>query len=311
MTGRLIRPPALHAGSRVALVAPASAFPREAFEAGCTEIRALGYEPVFDERIFERSCFTAGGPDARAASFMRAWEDPEVAALVAIRGGYGSVQLLPEFDGWDPRPTPKVFVGYSDTTSLLTWLTCQCGIATLHGPMVDGRLAQGAAGYDRASFSALLEGRGAGLTLAPDGLESLRPGVATGTLVGGTLTQLCASFGTPYAFEPPDRCVLFIEDVNERPYRLDRMLTQLRLSGLLWRASALVFGEMRGCDEPDGGVTARAVAGSFAEEFDGPVLFGFPSGHTSGPCWTLPFGVAVTVGASERPFVRVEESPVV
>jgi muramoyltetrapeptide carboxypeptidase len=122
--------------------------------------------------------------------------------------------------------------------------------------------------------------------------------------------MLVGSLGTPFAFAPPEGSVLFIEDVNERPYRLDRMLTQLRLSGILGRARALVFGEMRGCDEPAGGPTARDGIESAAADFPGPVLVGFPSGHTTGPCWTLPLGVRVRVEAGARPCVVVEESPV-
>jgi muramoyltetrapeptide carboxypeptidase len=175
--------------------------------------------------------------------------------------------------------------------------------------MIDGRLAKGSAGYDATSFLSLIQGLGAGLDLQPDGLSPLKPGEADGLLFGGTLTQLTASLATPYAFDPPDGCILFMEDVNERPYRIDRMLTQLRLAGVLRKASGLVFGEMRGCDEPNGALTARDAIRSFTADFPGPVLFGFPSGHTSGPCWTLPLGVRVsmkTIGAA----LRIEESPV-
>ena len=138
----------------------------------------------------------------------------------------------------------------------------------------------------------------------------LRPGRVQGPLFGGTIAQLVASLGTPFGFDPPDGCVLFLEDVNERPYRIDRMLTQLRLSGVLGRARALIFGEMRGCDEPGGAVTAREVIARLTVGFPGPVLFGFPSGHTSGPCWTLPFGVDVRVESAPRPLVVIEDSAV-
>ncbi len=136
---------------------------------------------------------------------------------------------------------------------MLSWLTCQCGIAALHGPMLEGRLA-GGEGYDKRSFLELLSG-GRGLELAPEGLTVLRAGEARGPLFGGTITQLVSSLGTPFAFDPPEGCILFLEEVSERPYRIDRMMTQLALSGLLAKARALVFGEMRGCDEPGGNVT--------------------------------------------------------
>lgn len=306
----MIKPPALKLGDRIAIVSPASSFDREEFDRGVAEIRRLGYEPIYDDSVFETSMFTSGSADARAAAFKRVWLDPTIAALIAVRGGYGSVQLLPMFESWLPQQTPKLFIGYSDNTSLLSWLTCQCGMTALHGPMIDRRLARGADGYDETSFLSLVQGRGAGLVLQPDGLSVIKSGQAEGRLFGGTLTQLVGSLGTPYAFDPPDESILFIEDVNERPYRIDRMMTQLRLSGVLARARGLIFGEMRGCDEPAGALTARDAIHAFTSDFAGPVLIGFPSGHTAGPVWTLPLGVRVHVETTPDPSIRIEESPV-
>jgi muramoyltetrapeptide carboxypeptidase len=305
----VIKPRALRPGDRIAIVSPASAFAREDFDRGVEELRRLGYEPVYHDSVFDRSVFTSGPPELRAAAFVRAWSDPSVAALIAVRGGYGSVHLLPQLNGWSPQQQAKLFIAYSDNTSILSWLTCQCGVTAVHGPMLEGRLARGSAGYDEHSFTRVLQGAGAGLVLAPPELTVVTEGEASGPLYGGTMTQLTASLGTPYAFDPPAGCVLFLEDVNERPYRIDRMLTQLQLSGVLGRAAAIVFGEMRGCDEADGGPTARQVVESFFEEDERPVLFGFPSGHTTGPCWTLPLGVRVRVTTGPASIV-IEESPV-
>jgi muramoyltetrapeptide carboxypeptidase len=306
----VIRPRAVRPGDRVAIVSPASPFSREEFDRGVAEVRALGFEPVYEESVFETDLFTSGSADTRAAAFRRAWTDPGVAALIAVRGGYGSVQLLPLFETFRPQETPKLFIGYSDNTSLLSWLTCQCGIAALHGPMLERRLAHGETGYDRLSLLTLMQGEGEGLELEPAALAVVRTGDASGPLFGGTITQLVGSLGTPYAFDPPARSVLFLEDVNERPYRIHRMLTQLRQGGILSRAAALVFGEMRGCEDQREAPSVHDVIEAIAADFDGPVLFGFPSGHTGGPCWTLPLGVRVRVRAVPRPAVVVEESPV-
>jgi muramoyltetrapeptide carboxypeptidase len=119
----VIKPRALRPGDRIALVAPASPFSRDAFDAGVAELRRLGFEPVYDEAVFARRRYTAGDPALRAADFHRAWTNPAIAALIAVRGGYGSVQVLPLLDADEIRRTPKAFVGYSDNTSLLTWLT--------------------------------------------------------------------------------------------------------------------------------------------------------------------------------------------
>jgi muramoyltetrapeptide carboxypeptidase len=302
------KPRALRAGDRIAVVAPASNCSRDELERGADELRRLGFEPVFEPSVFDRSTFTAGCARTRADAFLKAWSDPSVAALIAVRGGYGSVELLPLIDQ-TPLVPSKLFVGYSDNTSLLTWLTLHRCIPALHGPMIDGRLARGADAYDEHSFRALLT-NGCGLALEPDGPQTIKAGEQAGLLVGGTMTQLTASLGTAYAFTPPPGALLFLEDVNERPYRLHRMLTQLKLAGVLSRAAGLIFGEMRGCDEPDRRATAAGVIEEFAAGFHGPVVAGFPSGHTSGPCWTLPFGVRCRLLTRRRPALIVEESPV-
>jgi muramoyltetrapeptide carboxypeptidase len=129
-------------------------------------------------------------------------------------------------------------------------------------------------------------------------------------LVGGTLTQLLASLSTPYAFDPPQGYVLFLDEVAERPYRLDRMVTQLMQSGLLARASAVVIGELPRCDEPSGDPSAYSVMADLFADFPGPVLIGFPSGHTTGPATTLPFGVAARVIGATTPRLVIEESAV-
>src|SRR5436190_21687579 len=152
----MLKPRALAAGDRIAVVAPASAFARESFDAGVAELRRLGYEPVYDDSVFARSRFTAGDATTRAQAFRRAWMDPSIRALIAVRGGYGSAQLLPLLDAEEIRRTPKAFIAYSDNTSLLTWLTDRCGIVSFHGPMLEGRLAAGESAYDRDSFLRVL-----------------------------------------------------------------------------------------------------------------------------------------------------------
>ena len=307
----MLKPRALRPGDRVAVVAPASSFARAEFDAGLDELRRLGYEPVFDDSVFARARYTAGDPAVRAAAFRRAWTDDSIAALIAVRGGYGSVQLLPLLDPAEMRRCPKVFIGYSDNTSLLAWLTGSCGIVAFHGPMLEGRLAKGESAYDRDSFTRVLARAGAAGAIAHPQLEALRPGEARGMLLGGTLTQLLASLGTPYAFDPPAGHILFIDEVAERPYRIDRMLTQLRLSGLLSRAAAIVFGELPRCDEPaDGGPAIKTVVAELLAGFPGPVLFGLPSGHTAGACMTLPFGIQARVVTAPAPALILEEAAV-
>ncbi|HMF59664.1 MAG TPA: LD-carboxypeptidase [Vicinamibacterales bacterium] len=304
------KPRALRKGDRIAVVAPASPFARDAFEAGLIELRTLGFEPVFDESVFDRRSYLAGTAVSRAAAFQKAWTDSSVAAIIAARGGYGSVHLLPLLDPDIFSGTPKAFIGYSDNTSLLTWLNQSCGVVSFHGPMIEGRFALGESAYDRDTFTrCLCRAEPAGEITHPL-VEVIKGGEAAGMLVGGTLAMLAASLGTPYAFAPPAGSVLFLEDVSERPYRLDRMLTQLRLAGVLDRAAALVFGTMPSCDEPGGATTGREAVVDLVSDFQGPVLYGFPSGHTDGATLTLPFGVRARVVAGSRPALIIEEAAV-
>ncbi len=303
-----LKPRRLVPGDRIALVAPASSFGRDEFDAGVRELVDRGFDPVYDERVFASSRFVAGDARLRASAIHDAWRDPSIAALIAVRGGYGSAQLLPLLDADLMRSAAKVFVGYSDVTSLLAF-HMRHGVVSFHGPMIERRIGAGAKGYDRDSFWRALTSAEALGVLAPEGLEALRAGEAGGVLAGGTLTQLAASLGTPWAFELPEPCVLFIEDIGERPYRIHRLLTQLTQAGVLGRARALVFGEFPACDEPGGEHAIRDVLREFVQDFGGPVLFGFPSGHTAGPTWTLPFGVSARV-VSTPPAIVIEEAAV-
>jgi muramoyltetrapeptide carboxypeptidase len=288
-------------------VAPASPFDREAFDAGVAELGRLGLDVVYDDAIFERQPMVAGPSELRAELISEAWSRDDVGAILAVRGGYGSVEVLPWLDAARLRARPRALVGYSDITSLHSFLNCQLRMTSVHGAMIDGRLARGPAAYDPVSFLGSLSAAPLG-ELTPPGLEVIRPGEASGPLFGGTLTQLVGSFGTPYPFDPPAGAVLFIDEVAERPYRLQRMLVQFALAGRLQTATAVIFGQMPSCDEPDGRLSARTVVAEFFADFSGPVLFGFPSGHTTTPLVSVPFGVHTRVVATGTPRVVFEEA---
>jgi muramoyltetrapeptide carboxypeptidase len=232
----------------------------------------------------------------------------DVDAVLAIRGGYGSVELLPWLSLTSFERSRTAVIGYSDITSLHIYLNVLGGMTSVHGTMIDRRLSRGPSAYDVASWLASLSANPIGVVEA-EALESLQNGEAEGPLFGGTLTQIAASLGTPYAFNPPGGHVLFLDDVDERPYRLQRLLVQLRLGGCLAKASAIIFGEMPGCDEPGAAITARAVVADCLSDFPGPVLYGLPSGHTAvTPPISVPLGVNVRVSAGAHPTVVFDEA---
>ena len=299
----------LCSGDRVALVAPASSFPAEEVAAGVAELARLGLEAVYEPSLFEKDRFVAGAATVRAKAIQDAWADPSIAGLVAMRGGYGSAQLLPLLDPALLRSARKALIGYSDITAILSFYQLH-GLAAIHGPMVDRRLSKGPTAYDELSFRrVVMSGEPAG-EFRPPALEVLRPGRATGTLTGGTITQLAASLGTPWALDARQGCALFLEDIGERPYRIHRMLTQLAQAGIFNRACAIVFGEFPGCDEAGGEPLIRDVLRDFSAAFPGPVLFGYPSGHTAGATWTLPFGVQAEIVGDGSPAVIITEAAV-
>ncbi|MFW6067564.1 MAG: S66 peptidase family protein [Myxococcota bacterium] len=271
------------------MVAPSSPFDREAFERGVARL-GQRYQMRYGEALFERRGFLAGSDDRRANELLRALRDPEVDAVVAARGGHGATRILPRIDAGEVRRACKLLVGFSDVTALhAVW--ARAGVRSIHGPMVAALGRAEAAVVER--WEAAVEGR---LPEPLDGLEPVREGRAEGPLVGGNLAVLAALAGTPYA-PPVAGCVLFLEDVGERPYRVDRMLTTLRLAGWLDRVAGIVVGSFH--DSPPGpdGVTVEQVLREALSEAPVPVLMGVPAGHADDNL-ELPLGAPVRIDAS-------------
>jgi muramoyltetrapeptide carboxypeptidase len=259
-------PPPLRPGDRVAVVAPSGPFDRASFDKGL-EVVARRYQPVFTERLFESHRYLAGTDASRAAELQRALDDEGLRAIFAARGGYGAMRLLPSLT----FKQPTWLCGFSDTTALHLAAQRQ-GWRSLHAPVLTQLGKQPADVVER--LFAILEGRApAPLT----GSRTITRGVAEGPLLGGNLSVLTRLIGTPYL---PDLrgSVLFVEDVGERPYRLDRMWTHLELAGLLDGVRGIVFGEFTGCDEKDG-PTAGEVLDELAAKHGIPCAAGFIVGH--------------------------------
>jgi muramoyltetrapeptide carboxypeptidase len=292
----LLKPPPLRPGDKVAIVAPASNVRLEAVERGAQRLRGLGYFPVYDPGIFGQDLYFAGSSQRRARELHRAFADPEIRAIICARGGYGSNYLLPLLDLELIRHHPKIFAGYSDLTCLLTWLHDATGLVTLHGPMAIKDFGSDD-GVHVASWSAAVVGSTEWQLNSRDvSLEDfvpLAPGSAEGPLYGGCLSILAASLGTPYEIRTQGK-ILFLEDVNAKPYQIDRMLMQLKSSGKLQGVRGIVFGEMLDCIQTaNQGYTLEEVVLRVLGDLGIPIAFGLRSGHVSRDNVTLPLGVQV------------------
>jgi muramoyltetrapeptide carboxypeptidase len=287
-----IKPPALRPGDTVGIVAPASNIQRELLEAGCERLRGLGYKPFYFDSIFEQDLYFAGSVGRRAREVEGMFTREEVRAIVCARGGYGTNYLLDALDVELIAGHPKIFVGYSDITTLLTWLGDTAGLVTFHGPMAAKDFAL-ADGVDLASWNAALGGQSEwALDLgAESGVKALVEGEAEGILYGGCLSMLAASLGTPYEIRTAGT-ILFVEDVAAKPFQIDRMLMQLKLAGKLADVRGIVFGEMKECmQQTDQGYTLEEVVLRVVGNLGVPVAYGLRSGHVSRENITLPIGV--------------------
>ncbi|HXM61471.1 MAG TPA: LD-carboxypeptidase [Terriglobales bacterium] len=296
-----IKPPALQPGDTVGIVAPASNIKLDLLEAGCDALRRIGYKPFYFDSILEKDLYFAGSADRRARELDEMFTRDNVRAIVCARGGYGANYLLDTLNLENIKAHPKVFVGYSDITSLLTYISDSAGLVTFHGPMVTKDFGN-PDGVDLGSWNAAV---GAASVLEVNfglesGVKALQPGSAEGILYGGCLSMLVASLGTPYEIHTAGT-ILFIEDMAEKPYQIDRMLMQLKLAGKLADVRGIVFGEMLDCvQNKDQSYTLEEVILGIVGDLGIPVAFGLRSGHVSHRNITLPLGVraALKVGAS-------------
>ena len=305
-----LKPRALKPGARIALISPASSFDLERWHAGEAALRRFGYEPVpMANSMKSAPQYFAGTVEERLDDLHTAFADRSIDALLCNRGGYGSNMLLPGLDLDLIRANPKPFIGYSDATSLMTWMQRETGLVTFHGPLLAGDFSRDD-GVDEESWKNSLA-KTALWQLGPEsGLTTMRAGSARGRLIGGCLPMLAASLGTPYEIDTRDS-ILFLEDVNTRPYQVDRMLMQLRFAGKFENVRGVVFNMMMDCVSPGAPPTLIwDVIRRLFEDFDGPVVYGLRSGHVRSPNITVPLGIEVEVDARQAPTLRFLESAV-
>lgn len=305
----LVRPPVLQKGDTVGIVAPAGPVKRQEFEAGILTLQQLGVTPVFSGDIFERELYFAGGVKRRVDELHEMFRSPEVKAIICARGGYGSNYLLPQLDLELIASNPKIFCGYSDLTTLLTYFHDRLGLIGFHGPMVAKDFAR-PDGVHLKSFSFASSGQPRWTISNGDSpsMEAIWEGEAEGKLYGGCLSLLVASLGTPYEIQTDDT-ILFLEDLGEWPYRIDRMLMHLKYAGKLERVRGIVFGEMLECSPPaETGYTLQQAIKRVLDDLKIPIAFGLRSGHVSAGNITLPIGVRARLSVGKSATLEILEA---
>ncbi|UFH49757.1 S66 peptidase family protein [Pseudomonas sp. KNUC1026] len=286
-------PKPLPAGGQLALVAPAGPGSLEVAQAQAWA-EQVGYRLRIYPGVFEKTGYLAGTDERRLADLHAAFADPSIDAILCLRGGYGTPRLLDQLDIELIRANPKPFVGYSDITALHLAFNQLAGLVTFHGPLFRSELLPRLQPGEQALL-AMLKGEIGGDIPHPAGhpLITVAPGRASGRLAGGNLSLLCATLGTPWALQS-EGIVLFIEDVNEPLYRVDRLLTQLRLAGKLQGLAGVLVGDFAGISAEQ----LQPLVKEFFEPLGVPVLAGWRSGHCQ-PNITLPLGAEVVLDASE------------
>ncbi|HKY07006.1 MAG TPA: LD-carboxypeptidase [Candidatus Binatia bacterium] len=297
------KPPRLAAGARIGVIAPAGCVERKSLEAGMDAIRAAGFQVEPSRNLLATKGYLAGAAEERAEDLTRFFLRDDIDAIFCARGGFGSVQLLPHLSAEIGRH-PKIFVGYSDVTILLNWLRQFCGMATFHAPMVAMDFARGLSATSKIHLWTLLTGERSNWQVGLG--EVIRAGKAESELMGGCLSMLVTTLGTPYEIDTRGK-LLFLEDVGEKPYRVERMLTHLRMAGKLSAVAGVLFGDFTDCE----GDSARGIREVVSEMFHDaayPVVLGMQAGHGAENL-ALPFGVRMRLDG-DRAKLEMLETPV-
>lgn len=297
------KPRRLVAGARIGVIAPAGCVDEQALEAGVQALRREGFEVELGRCIFARKGYLAGDAKDRAKDLIDFFQRDDIDAVFCARGGFGSVQMLPHLSP-ELAKYPKIFVGYSDVTILLNWLRQFCGLVTFHAPMVAMDLARGLSEPSRIHLWGLLSGS---LTTWKLGLEeAIRPGRAEADMVGGCLSLLVTTLGTPYEIETRGK-LLFVEDVGEKPYRIERMLTHMKMAGKLDDIAGVLFGDFTNC-EGEGSREVKEVIDEMFRDAPYPVVVGMKAGHGEENL-ALPFGTKMILDGAAA-MLEMVESPV-
>ncbi len=308
-----LKPPPIEKGAGIALVVPAGPVSDAAIQKTITALESYGYTPIPLIPTATRRGYLSADDNARLSTFNMAINDPRVDAILCMRGGYGTPRILDAIDYEALRKNPKPIIGYSDITALLLAIRRQTGLVVFHGPM--GRelalRSTGFTDFTAKHFWGIFQERNPrfarwGHSGKPS--RTVIGGVAEGVLTGGNLSLIAATMGTPYEIDTRD-AILFIEDVSEKPFRIDRMLAQLRLAGKLGEVRGILLGSFQNCVGPEASLTLDEVFLDYFRDLGVPVLGDYPAGHGLADHAVLPLGIRVRLDA-DKGTLSLLESPV-
>ena len=298
----MLTPSSLYPGARVALVAPASAVPEERLQPSIDAVKAFNLEPVVFPSCYyvNRHGYFAADDAQRAKDIQDAFADTDIQGVVCIRGGYGANRLLPLLNLRDIARHPKFFAGYSDVTALHIAFNQCCRFVTYHTPMPSNEWYQGLDEYTATYLRRALFGALTGPMPLLPGAETLSPGMARGVLCGGNLSLVRDSLGTPWEINTRGK-ILFLEDIDEKTYRIDGMLTQLRNAGKFDDCAGILLGAWTNCvpEHPERTLTLEEILREVVLPAGKPVLSALPAGHVL-PTLSLPMGAVVAMDAEAK-----------
>ena len=295
----IIRPENLQPGDLLGVVAPAGPVDAEVLEKGLKALKRRGFKILVGKHVLSRDRFLGGSDDERAEDLVAMFENSAVKGIICARGGYGVNRILHRITPRLVRKNPKIVIGASDITLLLLHLYQRCGLVGFYGPMAAANFGCHPMKTSGKQFVDLLTGKPEGKKLTFAKAKVLRPGKAKGILTGGCMTLLCRSLRTPYEVDTCNK-ILFMEDVNEAPYRIDGMLWQLQKAGKFKDVRGIILGEMVGChprSKQEG--TLQDIYDDVFSELDIPILSGLPIGHGK-EMWTLPIGASASLDAGAK-----------
>lgn len=305
----MIKPKALKLGDTIGIIAPASPATDERVIKAQERLIQMGFKVKMGKSPYERYGYLSGTDVVRAEDINTMFKDKEVDGIICIRGGYGTPRILQLLDYQAIKDNPKIFVGYSDITALHIAFTQIAGLVTYHGPMVASDMIGDFSDFSKDNlFRAIMNTEPMGKISNPEGEEitTINGGIAEGTIIGGNLSLIADTIGTPYEIDVKGK-ILFIEEVGEEPYNIDRMLNQLRLSGKLQEANGIILGDFNDCESKkhDENLTLEQVINDQIKPIGKPTIYNLQAGHCN-PMVTLPLGVKARLDADKKELIILE-----